>query len=36
MAHPEWLQRTEHLLGDEKLSKQQQAHILVVGLGGAY
>ena len=32
--HPEWLQRTELLLGNEKLSRLRQAHILVVGLGG--
>ena len=29
-----WLSRTELLLGDEKLKKLRQAHILVVGLGG--
>jgi tRNA threonylcarbamoyladenosine dehydratase len=34
MEHPEWLQRTELLLGAEKLSKLAGAHILVVGLGG--
>lgn len=34
MEHPEWLQRTELLLGTEKLTKLSQAHILVVGLGG--
>jgi tRNA A37 threonylcarbamoyladenosine dehydratase len=34
MEHPEWLQRTELLLGNEKLSKLREAHILVVGLGG--
>jgi tRNA threonylcarbamoyladenosine dehydratase len=34
MEHPEWLQRTELLLGNEKLAKLRQAHILVVGLGG--
>lgn len=34
MEHPEWLERTELLLGREKLSKLRQAHILVVGLGG--
>ncbi len=34
MNHPEWLQRTELLLGSEKLSQLRQAHILVVGLGG--
>lgn len=34
MEHPEWLQRTELLLGGEKLSKLRRSHILVVGLGG--
>ncbi len=34
MNHPEWLQRTELLLGSEKPSQLRQAHILVVGLGG--
>lgn len=34
MEHPEWLQRTELLLGREKLTKLRQAKILVVGLGG--
>jgi tRNA A37 threonylcarbamoyladenosine dehydratase len=34
MEHPEWLQRTELLLGSEKLAKLRQSHILVVGLGG--
>ncbi len=33
-SHPEWLQRTELLLGNDKLSQLCQAHILVVGLGG--
>lgn len=33
-SHPEWLQRTELLLGNDKLSLLRQAHILVVGLGG--
>jgi tRNA threonylcarbamoyladenosine dehydratase len=32
--HPEWLQRTELLLGTEKLTKLRRAHVLVVGLGG--
>lgn len=32
--HPEWLQRTELLLGKDKLSKLREAHVLVVGLGG--
>jgi len=34
MEHPEWLQRTELLLGSEKLAVLRSAHILVVGLGG--
>ena len=29
-----WLERTELLLGEEKLSLLRQAHVLVVGLGG--
>ena len=29
-----WLERTELLLGREKLDRLQQAHVLVVGLGG--
>ncbi len=29
-----WLERTQLLLGSEKLEKLKQAHILVVGLGG--
>ncbi len=29
-----WLSRTELLIGKEKLNKLQQAHVLVVGLGG--
>ena len=29
-----WLERTELLLGKEKLDKLKQAHVLVVGLGG--
>jgi tRNA A37 threonylcarbamoyladenosine dehydratase len=32
--HPEWLQRTELLLGSERLALLRKAHILVVGLGG--
>ncbi len=31
---PEWLERTELLLGDEKLSALRSAHVLVVGIGG--
>lgn len=30
----EWLSRTNLLLGDERLSQLQNAHVLVVGLGG--
>lgn len=30
----DWLQRTELLLGDDKLNILRQAHVLVVGLGG--
>ena len=30
----EWLSRTELLLGEEKMDKLRQAHVLVVGLGG--
>ncbi|TAJ11694.1 tRNA threonylcarbamoyladenosine dehydratase [Marinilabiliaceae bacterium JC017] len=30
----EWLTRTRLLLGEEKLQRLQQAHVLVVGLGG--
>ncbi|MDR0954184.1 MAG: tRNA threonylcarbamoyladenosine dehydratase [Rikenellaceae bacterium] len=30
----DWLERTELLLGEEKLSRLRDAHILVVGLGG--
>lgn len=31
---PQWLERTELLLGDPKLEKLQTAHVLIVGLGG--
>lgn len=31
---PEWLGRTELLLGEEKLARLRAAHVLVVGLGG--
>jgi tRNA A37 threonylcarbamoyladenosine dehydratase len=34
MEHPEWLQRTELLVGSEKLGRLRRASILVVGLGG--
>ena len=30
----EWLSRTELLLGEEKMNKLKQSHVLVVGLGG--
>lgn len=30
----EWLERTRLFLGDEKLERLRQAHVLVVGLGG--
>lgn len=31
---PSWMERTELLLGGEKLSKLRDSHVLVVGLGG--
>ncbi|WP_372752405.1 ThiF family adenylyltransferase [Labilibaculum sp.] len=34
MMSTEWLSRTELLLGNEKLDKLKNAHILVIGLGG--
>lgn len=34
MTHPEWLQRTALLLGEEKLEQLNPKHILVAGLGG--
>ena len=30
----DWRQRTRLLLGEEKMGRLQQAHVLVVGLGG--
>ena len=30
----EWQQRTELLLGEEKMGRLRKAHVLVVGLGG--
>mgnify|MGYP003214440377 FL=1 len=30
----EWQQRTELLLGEEKMERLRKAHVLVVGLGG--
>ena len=32
--HPDWLSRTELLLGEKALSALKQAHVLVLGLGG--
>lgn len=34
MAIPQWMSRTQLLLGDEPLQKLINAHVLVVGLGG--
>ncbi len=34
MTAPNWCERTELLLGSERLSELQRAHVLVVGLGG--
>jgi tRNA threonylcarbamoyladenosine dehydratase len=34
MSNPAWLSRTTLLIGDEKLQKLQNAHVLIVGLGG--
>jgi tRNA threonylcarbamoyladenosine dehydratase len=34
MSHPHWLQRTELLLGPEKLEQLRSLNILIVGLGG--
>jgi tRNA threonylcarbamoyladenosine dehydratase len=34
MPSPAWLSRTTLLIGDEKLQKLQNAHVLIVGLGG--
>lgn len=33
-AHPDWLERTELLLGKEALSRLKKAHVLVAGMGG--
>lgn len=33
-AVPSWLERTELLLGEEKLNLLRNAHVLIVGLGG--
>ena len=32
----EWQQRTELLLGKDKMKRLRHAHVLVVGLGGVY
>lgn len=34
MEYNDWTQRTRLLLGDEKMERLQQAHVLMVGLGG--
>ena len=34
MSFPTWMQRTEMLLGEQKLARLQATHVLVVGLGG--
>ena len=34
METPQWSERTELLLGKEKLERLNSAHVLVVGLGG--
>lgn len=34
MAHPEWLGRTELLIGEDRLSILRNAHVMVVGMGG--
>ncbi len=34
MSDNDWLQRTELLMGEEKLALLKRAHVLVVGLGG--
>jgi tRNA A37 threonylcarbamoyladenosine dehydratase len=34
METPKWLERTELLVGSEVIQKLQQAHVLLVGLGG--
>ena len=33
-ADNQWMQRTRLLVGDDGITKLQQAHILIVGLGG--
>ena len=34
MEKNDWQQRTELLLGEEKMNRIRKAHVLVVGLGG--
>ena len=34
MERYDWQQRTELLLGEEKMERIRNAHVLVVGLGG--
>ncbi len=34
MQHPDWLSRTELMLGEESLKKIRKSNVLVVGLGG--
>jgi tRNA A37 threonylcarbamoyladenosine dehydratase len=33
-SHPDWLERTELLLGREAMSRLKNAHVLVAGMGG--
>jgi tRNA A37 threonylcarbamoyladenosine dehydratase len=33
-SHPDWLERTELLLGKEAMSRLSKAHVLVAGMGG--
>lgn len=34
MEHPQWLSRTDLLIGSERLAKLRKAHVMVVGMGG--
>ena len=34
MERDDWQQRTELLLGEEKMNRIRNSHVLVVGLGG--
>lgn len=34
MTHPQWLSRTDLLIGSERLEKLRKAHVMVVGMGG--